>query len=174
MSFDLAETRDLLARTPGVLEAWLRDLPDDVARRSEGAETWSAFDVVGHLVHGERTDWMPRARIILDQGERRSFEPFDRFAQLATAGDETLDQRLGQFSALRARNLGALDALRLTPAQLELEGRHPELGTVTLGQLLATWAAHDLTHLAQVARVLARGYAGAVGPWRAYLPLLGT
>jgi len=170
---DLGATRELLARTPRALEAWLRDLPEDLARRREGPDTWSAFDVVGHLVHGERTDWLPRARIILAHGEGRSFEPFDRFAQLATAGDETLNERLTQFAALRSDGLDQLETLRLTPAQLELKGRHPELGPVTLGQLLATWAAHDLTHLAQIARVLAKGYAGVVGPWKAYLPLLG-
>jgi uncharacterized damage-inducible protein DinB len=171
VSLDLARLRDTLARTPRVLDAWLRGLPDEHARRNEGPGTWSAFDVVGHLAHGERTDWIPRARRILEHGTALAFEPFDRFAQDASAAAETLDGRLDDFARLRAASLEQLDALELGPAQLALQGRHPALGLVTLSQLLTTWAVHDLDHLAQTARVLARPHAPEVGPWREYLPI---
>ena len=172
MGFDFPSTRASLARTPRVLDAWLRGLPEDEARRDEGAGTWSPFDVVGHLVQGERSDWIPRARTILEHGASRAFEPFDRFAQDATAATETLDGRLDDFARLRAESLAALDALAPGPDQLALEGRHPELGPVTLAQLLATWEVHDLSHLAQVARVLARARAGDIGPWVEYIPIV--
>ena len=172
MRFELDSAREVLGRTPRLLDAWLRGLPEAWARADEGPGTWSAFDVVGHLIHGERTDWIPRARIILAHGSERPFEPFDRFAQM-TAVEESLEQRLDTFAELRRENLAALAALDLSDEQLALEGRHPELGTVTLRELLATWVAHDLTHVAQIARVLAGCHRGEVGPWSAYLPLLG-
>lgn len=172
-AFDLRATRALLARTPAVLDAWLRDLPEAWTHAHEGEGTWSAFDIVGHLVHGERTDWIPRARTILEHGTARPFEPFDRFAQFGhDAGEDTLDQRLDTFALSRAESLAALDDLALTDAQLDLRGVHPEFGEVTLAQLLATWGAHDLSHLAQVARVMARTQSDAAGPWTAYLPIL--
>jgi hypothetical protein len=130
------------------------------------------FDVVGHLIHGEQTDWIPRARIILQHGASRTFEPFDRTAQLQVSREKSLDQLLDEFSSLRADNLAALAGFRLGPKELALEGRHPELGLVTLRQLLSTWVAHDLDHLVQVSRVMARCYADEVGPWRAYLRVL--
>ena len=127
---------------------------------------------MGHLIHGERTDWMPRAKIILEHGDARAFVPFDRFAQFAASEGRTLDNLLDEFAALRRGNLRELEALGLAPADLERRGRHPELGVVTLGQLLATWVAHDLDHVVQVSRVLARQYADEVGPWRAYLRII--
>lgn len=172
MEFDLVHARSVLARTPELLDRWLRDLPDSLTRQNEGPDTWSAFDVVGHLVHGEKTDWIPRARMILEQGASEAFPPFDRFAQLEASADESLSARLDEFSALRARNLKTLDGFRLTPRELALVGRHPELGIVTLKQLLATWAVHDLSHMGQIARVLAKTHATEVGPWAEYLPIL--
>ncbi len=162
----------ILARTPAALDALLRDLPDGWVTAHEGGESWSPFDVVGHLIHGERTDWMPRARIILEHGEARAFDTFDRFAQLEVSRGRTLASLLDEFAALRQQNLRELAALRLTEADLDRRGRHPQLGAVTLRQLLATWVAHDLGHVAQTARVMAKQYRDAVGPWRAYLPVM--
>ena len=162
----------MLRRTPDVLRALLQDLPPAWIHANEGPETFSPFDVVGHLIHGERTDWIPRAQIILQYGEKRAFEPFDRFAQQEASRGKSLGELLDIFAALRADNLKRLEEQRLGDEALLRCGRHPELGTVTLSQLLATWVVHDWNHVAQVTRVLARQYAGAVGPWRAYLPLL--
>jgi hypothetical protein len=172
MSYDLGASAALLARTPAVLDAWLRGLPEAWTTANEGPGTWSAFDIVGHLIHGEKTDWLPRARIILAHGEARPFEPFDRFAQERDSEGKTLDALLDEFAALRAANLVALDALGLREADLDRRGTHPALGTVTLGQLLATWVAHDLGHLAQIARVMAKRYRDEIGPWTAYLPIV--
>lgn len=173
MPFTLEATREILSRTPATLDALLRGLPDGWSHCDEGADTWSPFDVVGHLIHGERTDWIPRAKIILEHGPARPFEPFDRFAQLEANRGKTLEELLDLFAELRAANLRELDALELTPERLSREGTHPELGTVTLGQLLATWAVHDLNHLAQIARAMASRYRSDVGPWGAYLRILG-
>jgi uncharacterized damage-inducible protein DinB len=172
MEFDLESAHAILARTPSTLSSLLRDLPDAWVRQNEGPGTWSAFDVVGHLIHGERTDWMPRARIVLAHGTRRPFESFDRFAQLEASRGKTMNQLLAEFSERRGRSLVELADLRLTPEQLALQGLHPELGVVTLGQLLSTWVAHDLGHLGQIARAMAKGFTDAVGPWRAYLRVL--
>jgi hypothetical protein len=139
---------------------------------NEGPDTWSPYVVVGHLIHGERTDWIPRAEIILAQGANRRFTPFDRFAQLRESEGKSLNELLEEFARLRAKNLTTLAGWHLTDAQLALEGEHPELGTVTLRQLLATWVAHDLGHIAQIARVMAKQYREAVGPWREYLPVM--
>jgi hypothetical protein len=172
MEFAHDDAIALLRRTPAVLDAWLRGLPETWVRATEGPGTWSPFEVVGHLIHGEHTDWIPRARMILEHGEGRTFVPFDRFAQATLMRDRTLDSLLDEFATTRAANLATLEGLRLTPADLTRTGRHPELGTVTLAQLLATWVAHDLDHLAQVARVMARRYVVDVGPWTAYLSVL--
>ncbi len=172
MRFDLDASLAILERTPAVLDALLRGLPDDWVRADEGPDTWSPFDVVGHLIHGEKTDWLARVRIVLDHGEGRPFDPFDRFAQFEASRGKTLGELLDTFAALRAESLAALRALDLTEADLERKGTHPEFGPVTLGQLLATWTVHDLGHLTQVARVLAKQYAGEVGPWTAYLSVL--
>jgi hypothetical protein len=162
----------LLARTPRVLDAWLRDLPDAWGLAREAPDTWTPFDVVGHLVHGERTDWMPRVRRILEHGEAVPFDPFDRFAQLRESAGKSLADLLDEFRDLRAANLQALSALGLDDAALGKRGTHPALGPVTLRQLLATWVAHDFGHVSQIARVLASQYAGEVGPWRAYLRVI--
>jgi len=172
VSFELTAAREVLARTPATLDALLRGLPDAWARVNEGPDTWSAYDVVGHLVHGERTDWIPRARIILEHGAARAFEPFDRFAQFRESAGKSLEALLDEFGALRRENLATLEALRIGPEAFAREGRHPDFGVVTMGQLLATWVVHDLGHIAQIARVMAKRYAGEVGPWAEYLPVL--
>ena len=138
----------------------------------EGGDTWSPFDVIGHLIHGERTDWVPRVKIILEHGDARAFDTFDRFAQFAASEGRTLDSLLDEFARLRRDNLKELASLRLSDADLDRRGRHPAFGSVTLRQLLATWVAHDLDHVAQIARTLARQYADEVGPWRAYLRVI--
>jgi hypothetical protein len=170
--FSLPNTIALLARTPATLGALLRGLPDTWVRSNEGKDTWSAFDIMGHLVVGERTDWMPRLRIILEHGEARPFDPFDRFAQSRESQDKSLDQLLDEFARLRKENLTALQALNLQSQDFTRRGKHPALGVVTLSELLATWAAHDLTHLHQLSRVMAHQYRDAVGPWSAYLGVL--
>jgi len=172
MPIDLEEAIALLQRTPAVLDALLRNLPETWTLRNEGEKTWSAFDVVGHLIHGERTDWLPRAKRILEFGETKAFEPFDRFAQERESRGKSLGQLLEEFARLRAQNLKELRGLNLRPADLEKRGRHPALGVVTLGELLATWAAHDLTHLHQLSRILAYPYREAVGPWRKFLGVM--
>ncbi len=172
MEFSLAEATAVLARTPATLHAMLRGLPDKWVQCNEGENTWSAFDIVGHLIVGERTDWMPRVRIILQNGETRPFDPFDRFAQSKESRGKSLEQLLDDFARLRRENLDALRALNLQPEDLIRQGRHPALGVVTLSELLATWAVHDLTHLHQLSRMMAYQYRDAVGPWRAYLGVL--
>jgi DinB superfamily len=170
--FDLEEAVAVLARTPATLDALLRGLPEGWIAAHEGGETWSPFDVIGHLIHGERTDWLPRAKIIREDGEARTFEKFDRFAQFALSQGRTLGSLLDEFAELRKENLRELQAMGLTDADLERRGQHPELGIVTMRQLLATWMAHDLDHVVQVSRVLARQYSDEVGPWRAYLRII--
>lgn len=170
--FVMDEGVAILARTPATLDALLRGLPDAWIAAHEGGETWSPYDVVGHLLHGERTDWMPRVRIILEHGERRAFDRFDRLAQFVESEGRTLPGLLDEFARMRQENLRELAALQLTDADLERRGRHPELGAVTLRHLLATWVAHDLDHVVQISRVLARQYSDDVGPWRAYLRII--
>ena len=169
---ELEEAFSLLSRTPRVLDALLRGLPDMWTRRNEGADSWTAFDVIGHLIHGERTDWMPRTRRLLESGETRPFEPFDRLAQKRESQGKSLELLLDEFARLRSENLDELRALNLGPEDLERRGRHPALGTVTLSELLATWAAHDLSHLHQISRVMAHQYREAVGPWTAFLGVM--
>ena len=172
MDYRIDDAVAVLERTPATFRALLGGLPEVWTTANEGADTFSAFDNVGHLIHGERTDWIPRARIILAQGVNRTFEPYDRFAQVRESEGKTLATLLDEFAALRAENVAVLRGWRLTEAQLALTGEHPALGTVTLCQLLSTWVAHDLGHLAQTARVLAKQYRETVGPWRAYLPVM--
>jgi hypothetical protein len=170
--FTIDEGVAILTRTPAALDALLRGLPGGFIAAHEGGETWSPYDVVGHLIHGERTDWMARLRRILESGDTVAFDRFDRAAQFADSKGRPLESLLDEFAELRRHNLRVLAGLRLTPADLARRGRHPELGPVTLGQLLATWVAHDLDHVTQIARVLAGQYADAVGPWRAYLRVI--
>ena len=171
-SFVMEEASAILARTPATLDVLLRGLPDQWISAHEGGETWSPFDVVGHLIHGERTDWLPRAKMILEHGETRAFDKFDRFAQFTVSEGRTLVSLLDEFATLREEKLAELAALGLSEADLDRRGRHPELGVVTLRELLATWVAHDLDHVVQIARVLARQYSDEVGPWKAYLRII--
>jgi hypothetical protein len=170
--FDRAETIAVLTRTPATLNAMLRGMPNIWIRRNEGTDTWSAFDIVGHMIFGERTDWMPRVRIIVENGEARPFDPFDRFAQVNENQEKSMEQLLDDFARLRTENLAALQDLNLQPEDMKRRGKHPALGVVTVSELLATWAVHDLTHLHQLSRVMAHQYREAVGPWRAYLGVL--
>ena len=172
MSIVLSEAIPVLRRTPATLRSLLAGLGDEWLEADEGPDTFTPREVIGHLISGEETDWIPRLRIILESGERRPFTPFDRFGFRQKYGHLTIDALLDRFATLREDNLRQLEALRLTPAQMELRGTHPELGTVTLSQLLATWVGHDLTHVSQVVRVMAKRYEQAVGPWRAYLRIL--
>lgn len=172
MEHNLADTVALLSRTPPALDALLRDLPEMWTRRDEGGDTWTVYDVVGHLIHGERTDWMPRAKMILKYGETRAFDPFDRFAQQRQNEGKSLPHLLDEFASLRTTNLHELRVLNVGPEDLKRRGRHPALGLVTLSELLATWAAHDLTHLHQISRIMAQQLREAVGPWTAYLGVM--
>lgn len=172
MQFQLTDALEVLERTPGTFRALLGGMSEVWTAPKEGPETFSAFDNVGHLIHGERTDWIQRARIILAQGPSRRFEAYDRFAHQRESQGKSLAELLDEFARLRAENLATLRGWQLTGRELALQGEHPALGTVTLRQLLSTWVAHDLGHLAQTARVLARQYREEVGPWIAYLPVL--
>ncbi len=172
MEFNLEESIALLARTPAVLDTMLRDLPDTWTMRNEGEKSWSAYDIVGHLIHGELTDWLPRARRILEHGESKPFDKFDRTAQERDSKGKSLGQLLDEFARLRAENLSQLRALDLSEQDLAKKGRHQVLGTVTMSQLLATWPAHDLTHLHQLSRVMASQYREAVGPWTKFLGVM--
>ena len=172
MDFDLDLSIDLLARTPRTLRVLLEGLSDVWTRANEGPDTFSPFDVVGHLIDGEETDWIPRARVILEHGPDPRFEPYDRFRHRARNVDRSLASLLEEFARLRSDNLDVMRSWHLDGAQLELPGRHPALGPVTLRQLLAAWVAHDLGHIAQVVRVMAKQYRAAVGPWVAFLPVL--
>ncbi|MFT5051960.1 MAG: hypothetical protein ACI8QZ_003391 [Chlamydiales bacterium] len=170
-AFSLADSSNLLRRTPALLDTWLRDLPEDWLHANEGPDTFSAFGVLGHLVYGERSDWIGRARHILEQ-RAGAFERFDRFGHQAEFKDVPLAGLLDTFANLRADNLDRLRALAITNAQLESQGTHPTFGSVTLGELLSTWVVHDQSHIAQIARVLAKCYSANVGPWREFLPIL--
>lgn len=172
MEHRLAQTISLLTRTPATLNALLRDLPESLTSSNEGEKTWSPYDVIGHLIHAERTDWMPRIRIILQHGDTKVFEPFDRLAQFRENQGKSLPQLLDEFSGFRSENLAELRAMNLKPEDLKRRGKHPSLGAVTLSELLATWAAHDLTHLHQISRIMAHQYREAVGPFSAYLGVL--
>jgi uncharacterized damage-inducible protein DinB len=168
---DFGDIIAVLERTPAALAALMLGLPDTWIKATEGKDTWSPYDVVGHLIHGERTDWMVRTRHILE-GKTQPFEPFDRSAQFQDSEGKSLTDLLVTFSELRRTNLTALVALNLRESDMSRKGEHPELGTVTLGQLLATWVVHDLDHVGQIARTMAKVYGHAVGPWREYLSIL--
>jgi hypothetical protein len=172
MEFRFEEALPVLSRTPDVLRGLLADLPTGWTHATEGPGTWSPFDVVGHLIHGEETDWLPRVEHILTVGDAVPFAPFDREAMFAASQGRSLAALLERFARLRRDSLTRLAMLQLTDADLARQGRHPEFGVVTLGQHLATWVAHDLGHIRQIVRVMARQYSDAVGPWRAYLSIL--
>jgi hypothetical protein len=172
MNFDLDLSLDVLARTPATLQSLLGGLTDSWTRGTEGPNTFSPFDVVGHLIDGEETDWIPRARIILARGEHPRFEPYDRFRHWTRNVDRSLPSLLDEFARLRADNLALVRSWTLTPSELDLPGEHPSLGPVTLRQLLAAWVVHDLGHVAQAVRVMSKQYDGEVGPWVPYLPIL--
>ena len=170
--FRLADTIALLSRTPTDVNVLLFGLPGIWTRSNEGSDTWTAFDVVGHLIHADRTDWMPRVRLILETGEARPFDIFDRSAQIKQNEGKSLEEILNEFGRVRTENLASLRLLNLQQEDLARQGKHPALGAVTLAQLLATWAVHDLNHLHQISRVMANQYRGDVGPWSAYLGVL--
>ncbi|MEX2217794.1 MAG: DinB family protein [Phycisphaerales bacterium] len=172
MQYSTHDTLAILRRTPRVLRALLADLGEDWTARPYGPDTWSAHDVLAHLIHGERTDWVPRARILLQHGDARAFDPFDRQGYLDEARAKPLAALLDEFDALRKQSLADLAALNLSPADLDRRGRHPALGPVTLRNLLATWACHDLNHVAQACKALAHQYRAEVGPWEAYMSIL--
>ena len=172
MDFDLTAGVSVLEHTPHAFRAMLDGLPPDWTDATEGPDTWSPYVIIGHLAHAERADWIPRARIILAQETDRRFTPFDRFAQFRESEGKSLTDLLDEFTRLRAESLATLAGWHLTDAHLELTGEHPAFGAVTLRQLLATWVAHDLGHIGQTARVMAKQYRDAVGPWRAYLPVM--
>ena len=172
MEFNLQKAILILERTPTVLNSLLKDLPEDWTHQNEGENTWSPFDVVGHLLHGERTDWIERTNIILKNDLTISFTPFDRFPQFEDSKGKTMNQLLGEFAVLRQINLKILDDIRISEANYELVGHHPNLGKVTLKQLLSTWVTHDLGHIAQITRVMAKQYKSQVGPWQEYIPIL--
>ena len=172
MTSELKNVLDILGRTPAVLDALLRQLPDEWTHRNEGPDTWSPYDVMGHLIHGEKTDWIPRMNIMLSDAAERRFEPFDRFAQLSGSRDPALEDLLDEFRTLREANIAGLRSRILTEDDLERTGIHPELGTVTLRQLITTWVVHDLDHISQIVRVLASHHKEGVGPWQAYLRIV--
>ncbi|MCY7345583.1 MAG: DinB family protein [Pyrinomonadaceae bacterium] len=172
MKFQIEKAVEILSQTPVVVKSLLGNLSDDWVKNESNSENWSAFDVVGHLIQGEETNWIPRAEIILAESKNPAFEPFDRFAQLEKSKGKTLNELLETFAAARAKSLDALREMNLTEEKLQLKGIHPELGEVTLEQLLATWTVHDLTHIKQIVTVLANKYAENVGVWKQYLSIL--
>lgn len=172
MEFRIEQAVEILSRTPTVLKSLLGNLSGDWILKENNRQNWSPFDIVGHLIHGEETDWIPRAEIILARGENLTFEPFDRFAQFERSKGKSLEELLETFARLRKENLHTLVSWNLTGEQLNLKGIHPELGEVTLSQLLATWVVHDLTHIRQVVTVLAEKYSENVGVWKEYLSIL--
>jgi uncharacterized damage-inducible protein DinB len=172
MDYDFEQAVAIMRRTPATLRTLLAGLPEAWTRATEGSDTWSAYDVVGHLLHGEATDWIPRLRIILEHGEGQPFPTFDRTAMFEESQGKSLEQLLDAFALARETNLETLARFQLTRAQFTLTGTHPALGTVTLGNLLATWVTHDLNHLGQIVEVMARQYDAAVGPWHRYLGIL--
>ena len=172
MEHSLEQTIALLRRTPAAVDGLLRGLPEAWTSRNEGDKSWSAFEIVGHLIDTERTNWVPRAKFLLEHGESKAFEPFDRGGLVRETQGKSLGQLLDEFARLRAESIEKLQAMKLRPEDLERRGWHPSFGAVTLGQLLATWAAHDLTHLHQLSRVLAHQYREAVGPWIKFLGVL--
>jgi len=172
MNFTVDKSLEILERTPQVLITMLQNISSDWTSVNEGGDTWSVYDIIGHLIHGEKTDWMPRTAIILSENSDKAFTPFDRFAQFENSKGKSLNQLLNEFKLLRESNVEHLRSKNITAKNLEQTGIHPAFGEVTLSQLLATWVAHDLNHIAQICRVMAKQYKTAVGPWTAYLRIL--
>ena len=173
MEYKLTEAIEMLERTPFVVEQMLSGLSENWVINNEGPDTWSPYDVVGHLIHGEKTDWIPRMLIVLSDGGDKKFVPFDRFGQFSESKGKTLQQLITEFKEVRKQSLDTLKSKKLTDADMNKTGIHPAFGTVTLKQLLATWVVHDLAHITQIARVMAKQYSAEVGPWKAYLSVLG-
>lgn len=172
MKFETNKAIEILERTPQVLNNLLRGASDEWIMNNEGPDTFSPYDVVGHLIHGEKTDWVVRAKIILEQGVKKPFDPYDRFAQYEESKGKSLEQLLDEFEAIRKENVAWLQAIKLTETDLERKGIHPVLGEVTLRHLLSTWVVHDLTHIAQITRVMAKQYTGEMGPWPQFFRIL--
>lgn len=172
MNFNLNTSIEILERTPKVMKALLWALSDEWVKANEGENTWNAFDIIGHLIHCENTDWIPRMDLILSKKEDKTFAPFDRFAQFHNSKRKTMHDLLEEFDALRAKNITYLKSLNLTENEFVMTGNHPALGEVTLKQLLATWTTHDFTHLAQISRVMAKHYTQDVGPWHEFINVL--
>ncbi len=172
MDFQLDEAKEVLRRTPSALNTLLRHLPDQWVLHNEGLDSWNVYDIVGHLIHAEEADWIPRAQIILTDAESRTFEPFDRLVMFEMSRGKTLSELLDEFAQHRAQSLHELEGMNLSPEMLKKRGKHPDLGEVTLEQLLSTWVVHDLGHTGQIVRVMAKQYEDAVGPWKAYLSIL--
>ena len=172
MQLDLQKSFEILDRTPQVLEQLLSGLSEEWLRNNEGPDTWSPYDIVGHLIHGEKTDWIERTERILDASKSNTFEPFDRFAQFNEDQHKTIDALLTEFSVIRSKNLAQIKKLNIATEDLDKKGIHPSLGEVSLKNLLATWVAHDLGHIAQITRVMAKQYKEAVGPWQEYLSVM--
>ena len=172
MEYRLDQAKEILRRTPATLNALLSDLPNDWVFANEGPETFSPYDVIGHLIEGEENDWIPRARIILEHGEARPFEKFDRFAMYEKSKGKSPAELLARFEEVRGESLRQLDELNLTPELLQKQGSHPALGVVTLSQLLSAWVVHDLGHIRQIVRVMAKQYREEIGPWTAYLSIV--
>ncbi len=172
MKYNTSTALEVLQQTPTTLKSFLGQLSDDWILSNEGEQTWSPYDIVGHLIHGEKTDWIPRLKIILSDSNNKIFHPFDRFAQFEASKGKSLSQLLDEFEELRLKNIGTLKKLNLSSEQLQYKGTHPELGEVTLSQLLSTWVTHDLGHIAQISRVMAKQYKAEVGPWIEYIPIL--
>ncbi|MDC8005996.1 DinB family protein [Aureisphaera galaxeae] len=172
MKYNLNEAISVLERTPSVMRSLLSGLPDVWTQQNEGGDSWSPYDVIGHLVHGEKTDWMPRLEIVLSDGPKKTFDPYDRFAQFKMSEGKTLEDLLGEFESLRTSNLDTLRSKNLTEQDLSKQANHPELGPVELREMLAAWVVHDLGHIAQISRVMAKQYKNEVGPWPKYLTIL--
>lgn len=172
MVFELEKNIAILERTPDLVTLWLSGLPEFWTNQNDGGESWSAYDIIGHFIHGEKTDWIPRMKIILSSANNKTFEPFDRFAQFENSKGKSLDDLLDEFRKLRRENIETLKATELTPDILARKGIHPEFGEVTLSQLLSTWVVHDLAHLAQIAKVMAKQHKNAIGPWKDYISLV--
>ncbi len=174
MQFDLNKSVEVLERTPAVIESMLSGLSEDWIHQNEGGDSWSPYDIVGHYIHGEKTDWIPRMDIILSGDDKKVFEPFDRFAQFSNSKGKSLSDLLGEFRNLRQKNITYLRSKNLTEEQLNWKALHPELGEASLSQLLSSWVAHDLNHIAQISRVMAFQYKAAVGPWQAFMGILNN